>query len=167
MASNRALPQDPPSWRRMAEWSLLVVVLVVLATVFVRQVRVMQGQRELASVKSTLGALRTALVIDHLQRKVRPDHSFVGTTQPNPFELLQRRPPNYLGEMNRESAAQVPPGSWVFDVDCVCVGYRPLDGQWFESPSGERLAQFLVIGAPGPLQLSAREAYIWQDEPVN
>ena len=141
--------------------------ILVLSLVFAHHVRVVQGQGELAAVKSTLGALRTTLVIDHLQRNVRPDHSFVATTRHNPFELLQHRPPNYLGEMNRESAAQAPPGSWVFDVDCVCVGYRPLDGQWFESPSGERIAQFLVSGAPGPLQLSAREAYIWRGEAMN
>jgi hypothetical protein len=151
----------------MVEWSLLAGVIVVLALVFVRQVRVIQGQGELAAVKSTLGALRTALVIDHLQKNAVAGNSSVALTQRNPFELLQRRPVNYVGEMTRVEAVAAPAGSWVFEPVCACVGYLPIYAQWFDSPSGDAMAWYQLSGAPGPLQLVAKEAYVWQDQLIN
>ena len=167
MAKDRTLPQDVPSWSRLAEWSFVAGTIVVLALVFVRQVRVVQGQGELAAVKSTLGALRTALVIDHLHKSVSLGTGLVASAQRNPFELLQRRPVNYLGEMTRDGAEMAPAGSWVFDAVCACVGYRPIYVQWFDSPSGDVMAWYQVSGAPGPFQLTAKEAYIWQDQLMN
>ena len=148
------------------EWSLLAGVVVVLGLVFARQVRVVQGQAELAAVKSVLGGLRTALVLDYAHR-----HSAGGVpvklkTQRNPFGLLELRPLNYLGEMTaaQMAAEPVPAPGWVFDPVCVCVGYLPLDAQWFDSPSGDFVAWYQVSGAPGPSQLTAKEAYRWQGQ---
>ena len=65
MTKDRSAPQPAPFWSvRIVEWSLLAAVIVLLVLLFARQVRVIQGQGELAAVKSTLGALRTALVLD-------------------------------------------------------------------------------------------------------
>lgn len=167
MAKDRTSPQDVPSWSRLVEWSLLAGVIVVLALVFARQVRVLQGQAELAAVKTTLGALRTALVIDHVQKNVVAGNSSMALVQRNPFELLQRRPVNYFGEMTVAQAVAAPAGSWVFDPVCTCVGYAPIDAQWFDSPSGDAMAWYQVSGAPGPLQLTAKEAYVWQGQVMN
>ena len=165
---DRTSPQPAPLWSaRIVEWSLLAAVIVLLVLLFARHVRVLQGQAELAAVKSTLGALRTALVIDHLHQNVQSGKAPVGFTQRNPFELLQRRPVNYFGEMSALEAASAPPGSWVFDTVCVCVGYLPMYPQWFDSPSGDVLAWYQLSGAPGPLQLFAKEAYAWQDQVMN
>ncbi|MEO8121025.1 MAG: hypothetical protein ABI606_17095 [Rhodoferax sp.] len=168
MAIDRTAPQQAPLWSvRMLEWSLLAAVLVVLVLLFARHVRVIQGQGELAAVRSTLGALRTALVIDHLQKNVMDRSSSVALTQRNPFELLQRQPANYVGEMTPVQAGAAPAGSWVFDPICVCIGYMPMDPQWFDSPSGEAMAWYQLRGAPGPLQLVAKEAYVWQGLVMN
>lgn len=158
-----------PSWSRLLEWSLVVGVIVVLGLVFARQVRVLQGQGELAAVRSTLGALRTALVIDHLQRQVSAGRSPVVDVQRNPFKLLERPPGNYRGvfEAAELAVAPAPAGSWVFDADCDCVGYTPLYAQWFVSPSGDAMAWYRLSGEPGPSQLTAKEAYVWQDEVLN
>ena len=48
---------------------MIVELGFVLVLVFVRQVQVLQGQAELSAIKTTLGALRTALVIEHLRLK--------------------------------------------------------------------------------------------------
>lgn len=149
------------------EWSLLAVVIVVLAFLFLREIRVMQGQGELAAVKTTLGALRTAFVIDHLQKNVAAAKSTIPLTQHNPFELLQRRPGNYAGEMHPTQSISPPAGTWIFDADCSCVGYSPIYEQWFDSPNGDAIAWFEVTGAPGPLQLQARQAYVWQGQVMN
>ncbi|MDO8249713.1 MAG: hypothetical protein Q7T78_08360 [Rhodoferax sp.] len=163
MVIDRSAPQAAPLWSvRVLEWSLLAGVLVVLVLLFARQVRVIKGQGELAAVRSTLGALRTALVIDHLQKKVMDGSSSVALKQRNPFELLQRQPANYVGEVTPAQAVAAPAGSWVFDPVCACAGYVPTDVQWFDSPSGEAMAWYQLRGAPGPMQLVAKEAYGWQ-----
>jgi hypothetical protein len=168
LAIDRSAPQPAPLWGvRMVEWSLLVAVLVVLVLVLARQVREIRGQGELAAVRSTLGALRTALAIDHLQKNVMDGSSSVASTQRNPFDSLQRHPANYVGEMTPAQAVAAPAGSWVFDPVCACVGYVPTDVQWFDSPSGEAMAWYQLRGAPGPLQLVAKEAYVWQGLVMN
>lgn len=168
MAQVRASPQKVPFWtRRMVEWSILAVAIVLLMLVFVRQMWVVKGQAELSAVKMTLGALRTAFVLDHLHNEVRSRALPVGLVQHNPFELLQRYPGNYLGEMTPAEAAVAPAGSWVFDPACVCVGYLPMHPEWLDSPSGDVMAWFRVEGEPGPLQLTVKEIYIWRGQELN
>jgi hypothetical protein len=164
---NRASPKELPSWSRLLEWSVLAGVIVVLGVVFARQVRAVQGQAELAAVKSTLGALRTAFVIDYSRKHTKAGTSALVPTQLNPFELLENNPVNYRGAMTAVEAAKAPMSGWVFDPVCVCVGYLPLDDLWFDSPSGDVMAWYQVSGAPGPLQLTAKEAYVWQGKVVN
>jgi len=168
VAQVRASPQNVPFWtRRMVEWSILAVVIVLLVLVFVRQVWVLTGQAELSAVKTTLGALRTAFVLEHLQSKVVSRALPVGLVQHNPFELLQRYPVNYLGEMTPAEAAVAPAGRWVFDPVCVCVGYLPMHAEWLDSPSGDVMAWFRVEGEPGPLQLTVKEIYTWHGQELN
>jgi hypothetical protein len=151
----------------MVEWSILALVIVLLVFVFVRQMRVLQGQAELSAVKTTLGALRTAFVLEHLRKEAAAEDASVARAQHNPFELLQRYPLNYIGEMSREQAELAPSGVWVFDPDCVCVGYLPIWGEWFDSPSGDLMAWYRVGGEQGALQLTAKEAYRWQGQALN
>ena len=164
MAKDRRAPQDLPSWSRTLEWSVLIGVVLVLMLVFFRQVRVLQGQAELSAVKTTLGALRTALVLEYLHQRVQGGSQASVPLQHNPFELLERQPVNYRGVMGAIEAVAAPAGSWVFDSSCICVGYLPLYGEWLDSPRGDVMAWYQVSGAPGPLQLTAKEAYRWQDE---
>ena len=166
MPNSRTFSQYAPNKSRIVEWSLVFLVTTVLVVAFVRQVRVVQGQMELASIKSTLGGLRTALVIDHLQRQVTIGRSTAMVPQRNPFELLQVRPANYLGNVSQMPTGDIVPGSWIFDAGCGCVGYKPMYSQWFESPNGEAMAWFRVVGSIGPLELVANEAYSWQGDVV-
>ena len=167
MAINRSAPKEVPTWSRLTEWSLVAGVIVVLVLVSGRQMRVMQAQSELATVKSTLGALRTAFVIDYLHKNVAAAGSNVVVTQRNPFELLQRQPANYVGEMRRSSAEAATAGTWIFDTNCSCVGYTPIYDQGFDNPSGDAMLWFRVTAASGPLQLSAKETYVWQGQALN
>jgi len=153
---------------RLVEWSLVAILITVLVLVFLRQVRVVQGQAELAAVRTTLGALRTAFVIQHLhERASAMQGGSVAAVQRNPFELLQSRPSNYFGETRTANAAVVPPGHWVFDIECGCIGYLPADSEKFDSPSGDAWAWYRVDERSGPLQLTAKEAYMWQGQVMN
>jgi len=120
-----------------------------------------QAQIEQAAIKTNLGGLRTAFAIDYVTQQVADPR---GARQINPFLLLHRQPANYMGEMPAAKAAELPPGSWLFDPACACIGYRPLYPEWLVSPSGSRILWFEVGGAPGPLQLKPRETYVWKGE---
>ena len=129
--------------------------------------RVLPGRPSCQPSRRHWAALRTALVIDHLHKNVMAANSSVALSQHNPFELLQRHPVNYFGEVTPAEAAAAPGGSWVFDPVCVCVGYLPIYAEWFDSPSGAVMAWYQISGAPGPLQLTAKENYVWQGQVMN
>ena len=153
---------------RVLEWSLMVALILGLAGVFWRQARVVQAQAEWATVRGTLGALRVAFVAEHVRRNSVPTQARL-SPQNNPFELLERRPPNYQGEIGAGEHLAVRPGSWVFERDCVCVGYLPNDAEGFESASGDAMAWFAVSpsASGGLLLLSAKEAYAWQGQRID
>ena len=151
----------------MVEWGILVVVVRVLAGVFGRQVRVVQGQAERASVQSTLGALRTAFVVDHLQQAVNASKSLVAVPQRNPFLLLKALPANYAGEFAVLKMDALAPGSWVFDPDCGCIGYLLLYPQWLESPLDTTAVWFRIGVPPEALQITPSKAYVWQGQLLN
>lgn len=156
-----AMLELPFLTRRMVEWGILALVVLALAGVFVYRMQSVQAQAEGAAVGSTLGALRTAFVLDHLQRQAHRTQGAVADIQHNPFELLERQPTNYRGAMSFSQADSLPAGSWIFDPACACIGYLPIWPQWFDSPSGDVMAWFHIHGDPGPLQITPNEAYAW------
>lgn len=148
----------------------MAVLVVVLGAVFVHQAREVRGQAELAQIKSTLGALRTALVVAHLESAVagnRAQGGAVAQVQRNPFAVLQQRPPNYVGLAGPEALAALPGGSWVFDPECSCIGYRPTEAAWLQSPEGAGALWFRVVSSSGPLLITARQPYIWMSQAVD
>ena len=152
-----ALPRS-----RMVEWGILAVLVVVLVGIFGHYVRLIRGQGERAAVVSTLGALRTALVIDHLQRAANPGSTGQPLERVNPFLALQTLPLNYGGEMSVTQALLAPAGSWVFDPQCACIGYVPQDPEWHSAAAGAAVLWFKVSSGPGPRALTAQAPYVWQ-----
>lgn len=139
-----------------------MLVLGVVAWAFGHQVRVVQGMGERAAVQSTLGAVRTALVIDHVHASLLPAGAGGATRQHNPFLLLRNIPANYTGNAARANMETVAPGSWVFDPDCVCIGYRLLYPQWLESAAEPGEVWFRIDSTTGALQVMPLERYLWQ-----
>lgn len=165
---HRTQPRELPTWSRLIEWSIVALILVALVGLYTRQTRDMRGQTELAAVRSTLGALRTALVIDHLRKTVAGVQANKGGAR-NPFELLQQHPQNYWDASAGRGQAKAPPGHWVFDGACDCVGYVPSDPRWLDHFNDEGIVWFKVTGdgRTGPLELTAKEAYAWQNLSLN
>jgi len=165
MAQRSQWPPRFLTMGRVMEWGIAALLVAIVVVVFMKYMREVQAQGEYAAVRTTLGALRTALVIDHLQRHVAPVADAVAAKPPrSPFDLLERHPANYAVVVGAGKAQGVPAGTWVFDPACPCVGYRPLDDGWLDSPSGDGMAWYQLSGAPGPLQLTAREPYRWQGQ---
>lgn len=153
--------------RRSAEWGLMVLVILVLFGVFGQQFRAVQAQGELAAIKTTLGALRTALVIDHLQGATTNKAQHRAMAQGNPFLLLYQVPANYAGIFDGANAAGVPAGNWVFDAYCNCIGYAPMYTYALEGAGDAPMAWFRISAPPGPLQISPVQVYYWQGELLN
>lgn len=165
--------------RRIAEWSLLTLVLVVLLSVFGRQVRAVQTLAERAAVQATVGALRTALVLSHVTAQLARDPSVVAPTQPtapdaanvaqvsNPFLLLKALPSNFAGSFAMAHADTMPLGAWAFDADCGCVGYRLLYPDALELPEGADAVWFRVDNSSAVLQMAPMARYVWQGQVLN
>jgi hypothetical protein len=151
----------------MVEWGILAVLIFTLVGTFGRQLRVVQGQTELAALQYTLGALRTALVLEHLRHTVAGDTKSVATPQRNPFLLLDTVPANYAGERAVLQLESTAPGSWVFDPVCSCVGYVLRYPQWLDSPADLPALWFSVAGSTAPLSIRAADTYVWQGQVIN
>lgn len=165
MPTAHAPTNAKPLWsRRVVEWAVLIFVLLTLVLVFGRQVQVVQGQAELASVKFTLGALRTALVVQHLKGAVQSPATQMSPVQQNPFELLERLPTNFVGNLALADAPKVPAGSWFFDPNCACAGYRLLYPKWLSEPENTEVLRFHVGKNIGPRMVTAMERYVWHGE---
>lgn len=149
-----------PNARRVAEWSAVAVVVLTLVGFFGREVAVVQGQAEAAMIKSRLGALRTALVIDQLAQSV----GRVALLQRNPFLLLDPVPADYAGHRDPARPALLAPGSWVYDGVCRCIGYAPAHSQWLDNADADQTLWFRISEPPGPLQITPVARYVWRDE---
>jgi hypothetical protein len=180
MAEAALRPPAAPSpvWgRRLTEWGVLLALILVVVGVGYAQTQRLRGEAELARLRSTLGALRTALVVAHLEHEVaaqkKGSMGLATTDAPelrpvsrNPFLALERLPPNYLGESNPLALVDLPGGNWVFDADCQCIGYRPSEAGWLEAPANAVALWFQVGAPPGPLQITASHSYVWMGQKV-
>ena len=151
----------------LLEWMVLGAVLLTVLSVSAVQYRNLQGQAEFATVQSTMGSLRTALVLDFVRNAVQGKPVDVAQAQHNPFKLLEALPANYAGEKASARMAEVAPGSWVFDPECVCIGYQPVSTRGLDSVGENGGFWFKVQDAGGPLQLTALHDYRWQGQAVN
>jgi len=151
--------------RRLLEWLLVALLVLVLIGAFVHYSRSVQIQAELSAIKSTVGALRVALVVDHLKQQAAALKT-VSDARVNPFQLLGRVPGNYVGEVTLSQSSLVPPGGWVFAPDCVCVGYRPQDASALDGAPVDGLVWFEVRRNHGLLQLFPKENYQIYGVPV-
>lgn len=167
------------SLRESFRWSTNLAVQTVLVTASAsvvvtavnygqRDLSEVEGQVEGAAIQTNLGGLRTAFAIDFLVRQVEEKRSggAVNTMAPaqrNPFLLLHRVPANYAGEMRAQATGALPPGNWVFDPVCSCIGYKPLYPRWLKGASGEPMLWFQVSQGEPPFLLTPREPYVWKD----
>jgi general secretion pathway protein G len=85
----------------------------------------------------------------------------------NPFDLLVRKPQNYLGVLDGPSSEQVAPGNWYFDKKSKEVVYSVDLGRYFVPDEGgsKRVAWHVVLvkGAAKPewARLELTRPYKW------
>lgn len=159
--------------RRVVEWSIVSAVLIGLIWALEHQFSILRSQGERVAVRTTVSTLRAALVIEQLMEQVRSKEGGAATVSatapagPNPFTLLQVVPPNYAGEVAQRAIFSVPPGSWVYDPECACIGYRLIYPDGLE-PAQTADAIWLRVGnAPGDARLVPMADYRWMGQRLN
>lgn len=157
--------------RRAVEWSIVAAVLISLVWALEYQMRVMRGEAEQVAVRATVSSLRVALVIEQLMEQVRAKDNVLAAPPPaatrNPFTLLQAVPPSYAGEVAQRNIFSVPPGSWVYDPECTCIGYRLMYPDGLE-PAQTADAIWLRVGSDaGEPRLLPMSDYRWMGRHVN
>lgn len=148
---------------RLLEWALVATVLVALIGAFERQVGVIQGQAERLTVQLTLKALRDTLTLEQLLKATRRPGASAEPKTINPFALLQGTP-NFAGNATMATVGTVPPGNWVFDPDCGCVGYRLRYPQGLEPTQEADAIWFRVEAVNGAFRLSPQANYRWFEQ---
>ncbi len=152
--------------RALIEWGLVGVVLAVLALTFLYHLQAVSDQVEVASVKTTVAALRTALALHHVGRGSTGGQADVASIEQGPFGLLHQRPVNFAGAVRHGRTAVLVQGAWVFDPDCACVGYTPLRTPWrFGSDPDATLWFQLIAGAAAP-RLQPMGRYVMRGQPI-
>ena len=146
--------------KRLFKQALLILLLLFIVWAILDKARDVRGAAELSAVQVSLGALRTAIVVDRMGRAAKFDQSSRPVTI-NPFLLLARLPINYAGEMALDDAVNgaLKPGFWFFDKAQLTVGYRLGNRRLFFSTSGG--AMLLFRTAEQEL-LIAHETYVWR-----
>ena len=160
MAYRPAAPRRSFWTTRPFEWAVVAAVVIAGGAAVNRQYRDLEGQAEYAAIQSVLGSMRTALILDYLQKAANGKPGHAPTTAPNPIVLLQPLP-TYAGPVHMADQSFVRPGNWMFDADCGCVGYRPLNPDWLEPRRDFPALWFKVGNARGVPELVAMHTYFW------
>ena len=150
---------------RPFEWAVVVAVVTLALVSVNRQYRDLEGQAEYAAIQSVLGSMRTALVLDFLQRRLAAESPHAGPLK-NPVLLLQPLP-TYAGDLGMARQSEARPGNWLFDAECVCVGYRPLNPEWLEPAQDFPAIWFQLRDNHGAPELTPMRAYRWHGVPIN
>lgn len=97
-------------FRRFESLVWLTVGLAILA-VFLGKIPFYTKNAEERAIDVTLSQLRAAVEM-HRLRSTGAGRTLEGS---NPMELLEVKPPNYLGEFASRGSAPTQPGTWFFD----------------------------------------------------
>ena len=145
---------------------MLALVVMTLVWVFGRQMQVVQAQSERLAVRFTLKILREAMLLEQILKRAQSTTA-AGIANRNPFALLESLPANFAGEIAASKVATAAPGSWVFDPQCPCVGYRLMYPQWLEPAQLDDVIWFRLSTSSGEVRLVPQVPYIWLDQPLN
>jgi prepilin-type N-terminal cleavage/methylation domain-containing protein len=97
------------------ELAVTLAVLAVLMAILLERTQEYRGDVERQAVQQTVGVLRTALRVRFSSgRPLRPVE-LARAVEENPFDWLDQKPVNYLGEYYSPDLEAMPTGNWVFD----------------------------------------------------
>jgi type II secretory pathway pseudopilin PulG len=110
----------------LIELAVCVGVLAALVGMLLLRTQSYAAQAERIAVDQTVASLRTALRL-RVADAGRPDRPYrpERLVNENPFDWLDHKPDNYLGEYYSVETEKIPVGNWVFDRRDKTVAYLP------------------------------------------
>lgn len=142
----------PAAHRRARGFSLLELIVVaclvgIFATVALDRLLRYLEIAEKTAMEAQLGALRSALAMQAADRITRSGLGAVAAlAKENPVDWLATPPQGYLGALHSPPVADVPKGSWYFDLGDGVLVYRPQQTRFFApGPNGGELIRFRAI----------------------
>ena len=141
------------------ELAVVASVFAILMAVFLNRVRDYQQQAQQVAVAQMLGVLRTSLRVQvlHLYLADRRD-KLPALAGQNPFDWLEDKPANYLGEFAQPDLAKLPAGNWLYDKKEQKIIYLFSNGNIFPSAGGDAVKFKVTLpGADADLDKLAQE----------
>lgn len=128
------------------ELAISVIIVGVLIGIVAYRANKLMAQAERVNVVQVTGQIRAALGLAVVARVARGQlAAAAGLAASNPMDLLQTRPPNYLGALSDPDPAQIRPGNWYFDSRTGYLVYRVQHTDDFETAlPGPARAEFVI-----------------------
>lgn len=163
----------------------LVVVVIVVSLLFLAaldKMWMLQTTAERATMEYNVGALRSALALQFVNRIVRKDEEGIRLLAgSNPMTMLNQVPGNYLGELEGVDPTTLEGGNWYFDRRQKVLVYLVRNSHFFRStltgPPRVRWSVELDFAAPDRsggsgeageqlqgISLLPLERYVWREE---
>ncbi len=131
----------------LLELVVVICLVGIFATVALDRFLRYQEIAEKAAMQATIGSIRSA---EALQASARILHgglsSVLALADENPIDWLAAPPAGYQGALHDPAAADVPKGSWYFDLRNKELVYVPERTRFFApGPDGSMKIRFTVI----------------------
>lgn len=128
----------------MFEFSIVALVLSVVAVVFYYKLLLYQEQGEKAAMERTVVSIESALRMRHAQLfSMDKANDVAALTQVNPIDWLIPKPINYIGVHKGPLGADERRGVWYFDSKRRVLVYVVKHDRHLKRPTGE--IQFRVL----------------------
>jgi prepilin-type N-terminal cleavage/methylation domain-containing protein len=131
----------------LLELIVVICLVAIFASVALDRLLRYQEIAEKVAMESTIGALRSAQVLQASARILHRGLPAVAElTDENPITWLAAPPPGYLGALYDPAVANVQKGSWYFDLKNKELVYRPQYNRFFTPlPDGNDRIRFQVV----------------------
>jgi len=109
----------------LLELTIVVSLIAVLIVIAIDRIWPLRQEAERVGVATVVGALRSALGLELLNRAVEGNlRNLAELDGANPMDLLVQVPGTYSGEYDNRNPADVPGGEWYFDRAHALLVYR-------------------------------------------
>jgi type II secretory pathway pseudopilin PulG len=114
------------------ELGVVAVIFAILTAVLLNRIQFYQREAELAKVEQVAGILRIALQFKVSEYfVVNQKEAVEKLADQNPMELLESKPPNYLGEYYAPKLETLQKGNWFYDRNSKMLVYLLNNGKSF------------------------------------
>ena len=127
-----------PSGFSLLELVLAILLVSLLGGVLADRVLFYQEQAEKSMMEQTVGALRSALMLQVAERLPKGRQHLTELIASNPMAWLQTKPEKYLGDRFGPAPGEIPAGCWYFDLRDNTLVYVVAGRNFVANAAGKR-----------------------------